>query len=178
MTKFIDAHVHGFPDRMFDAIWAYFIKNYWPINYKLHAGEIDPFLKARGAMRYTILNYAHKPGISRDMNTWTHEFGIAHPASLCFGTIHPEDPYIVEELERALSPAQLDLRGLKLQLLVTDFDPGIRALDPMYDVSGREPSGRVPALRKALLSLREVWFQGIERALQAALGKVDKGRGR
>ncbi len=133
MVRFIDAHVHGFPDRMFDAVWAFFIKNYWPINYKLHAGEMAPFLKARGAMRYTVLNYAHKPGISHDMNTWTHEFGLTHPESLCFGTIHPGDPYIVEELERALAPSQLDLCGLKLQLLVTDFDPGIRALDLVYE---------------------------------------------
>ncbi|MBN2152933.1 MAG: amidohydrolase [Candidatus Lokiarchaeota archaeon] len=133
MVKFIDVHVHGFPDRMFEAVWAFFVKNYWPVKYKLHAGEIYRFLKERGASRYTMLNYAHKPGISRDMNTWTHEFGTTHPDALCFGTIHPEDPYIVEELERVLSPSQLDLRGLKLQLLVTDFDPGIRALDPMYE---------------------------------------------
>ncbi|MEX2683192.1 MAG: amidohydrolase family protein [Candidatus Sigynarchaeota archaeon] len=133
MEKIIDAHVHGFPDRMFDAVWAFFIKNYWPIKYKLHAGEIYQFLKSRGVIHHTVLNYAHKPGISRDMNTWTHDFGTTHPAALCFGTIHPDDPYFIEELDHALSPAQLDLRGLKLQLLVTDFDPGIRALDPMYE---------------------------------------------
>ncbi|NMC05372.1 MAG: amidohydrolase [Candidatus Lokiarchaeota archaeon] len=133
LARIIDAHVHGFPDRLFDAVWAFFMKNYWPIKYKLHASEIALFLKSKGVLHYTVLNYAHKPGISRDMNTWTHEFSLAHPEALCFGTIHPDDPYMVEELERALSPGQLDLRGLKIQLLVTNFDPGIRALDAMYE---------------------------------------------
>jgi predicted TIM-barrel fold metal-dependent hydrolase len=133
MVQFIDAHVHGFPDRLFDAIWAYFIKNYWPINYKYYTAQVANYLMNQGASHYTILNYAHKPGISKAMNSWTRDFSIAHPEALCFGTIHPDDPYLVEEIERALAPGQLDLRGLKLQLLVTDFDPGTKNLDPMYE---------------------------------------------
>nr|MDO8114131.1 amidohydrolase family protein [Candidatus Sigynarchaeota archaeon] len=130
--KFIDAHVHGFPDRLFDAIWTFFTKNYWPVH-KTYADQLGPFLSGKGVTNYTILNYAHKPGISRDMNTWTSEFGKHHPDALCFGTIHPGDAYFREELQRVLARDQLNLRGLKLQILVTDFDPGIQQLDPMYE---------------------------------------------
>lgn len=133
MNIVIDAHVHGFPDPLFDAIWRYFIKNYWPINYKLYADQASRFLIDKGVSRYTILNYAHKPGISREMNDWTYAFGQQHPDALCFGTIHPQDSYLAEEIERVLAADQLDLNGIKLQLLVTDFDPDIRELDPVYE---------------------------------------------
>ncbi|HME53769.1 MAG TPA: amidohydrolase family protein [Candidatus Lokiarchaeia archaeon] len=129
----IDAHVHGFPDPLFDAIWRYFIKNYWPINYKLYTDQISPFLMNQGVSHYTILNYAHKPGISREMNNWTYDFSQKHPEALCFGTIHPQDPYLGEEIERVLADDQLGLHGIKLQLLVTDFDPDIPELDVVYE---------------------------------------------
>ena len=33
IQNIIDAHVHGFPNPLFDAIWKYFEKNYWSILY-------------------------------------------------------------------------------------------------------------------------------------------------
>jgi hypothetical protein len=129
----IDTHVHGFPDRLFDAIWAYFEQNYWYIHYKLYAEQVIDFMTAAGVQRFPLLLYAHKPNISHDLNTWMHDMGNNHPEILPFGTIHPEDQDIDAELDRALGRDQLDLRGLKLQISVTDFDPGIPAMDPVYE---------------------------------------------
>ncbi|MFX0102019.1 MAG: amidohydrolase family protein [Candidatus Hodarchaeota archaeon] len=132
-VKFIDAHVHGFPDKLFDAIWSHFIKNYWNIHIRMYSDEIVRFIENQGGLYLTLLNYAHKPGISRDLNDWSYKFGKSRENVLSFGTIHPDDPYLDEELERVLSPDGLDLKGLKLQILVTDFDPTTKRLDSMYE---------------------------------------------
>ncbi|MHA1682148.1 MAG: amidohydrolase family protein [Promethearchaeota archaeon] len=132
-VTFFDAHVHGFPDGLFDAIWEYFANNYWFIKYRLHSHECIAFLRAAGAMGASILNYAHKPNISRDLNDWSHEFGKSNAGIISFGTIHPGDDYLIDELDRVLSPEMLDLAGLKLQILVTDFDPDSRELDVVYE---------------------------------------------
>ena len=36
----VDAHVHLFPDRVFEAIWRWFEQYGWPIRYKLHTPEV------------------------------------------------------------------------------------------------------------------------------------------
>ena len=70
----IDAHTHIFPPKLFDRIWEYFEEHYWHIEYKLYGEQIDEFYKEAGVERYTTLNYAHKPGISRNLNQFVHEF--------------------------------------------------------------------------------------------------------
>ncbi|MBA7560002.1 hypothetical protein ES708_01620 [subsurface metagenome] len=131
--KIIDAHIHGFPNRLFDAIWRYFEKNYWKIDNKLYFDEIPAFLTSKGVDFFTILNYAHKSDISRELNTWTHMMGRKFVNSIPFGTIHIKDSYFDKEVVRILSPDQLNLHGIKLQLMVTDFDPAEKALDFMYE---------------------------------------------
>ena len=44
----VDAHVHLFPDRMFDAIWRWFDAHGWPIRYKLHTPQVIEFALSRG----------------------------------------------------------------------------------------------------------------------------------
>ncbi len=131
--KFIDAHVHGFPNRLFDAVWEFFRSHYWEIKYPLYSDEIVTYLIERGALYFPLLNYAHKSELSREMNRWSYDFGNKNKNVISFGTIHPEDSYFEEEIEYILSPKGLNLVGLKLQILVTDFNPGIRKLDLMYE---------------------------------------------
>ena len=42
----VDAHVHLFPERVFEAIWHWFDKHAWNIRYRLHAEEVVEFLNA------------------------------------------------------------------------------------------------------------------------------------
>ncbi|MBN2156448.1 MAG: amidohydrolase [Candidatus Lokiarchaeota archaeon] len=129
----IDAHVHGFPNRLFHAIWDYFEKNYWAVQKKLEFEEIVQYLPKFGVSNFTILNYAHMPEISRDLNDWTYSMSKKYPQTIPFGTIHPKDSYFHEEVIRVLSPDHLDFFGLKFQLMVTDFDPNDASLDYMYE---------------------------------------------
>jgi len=129
----IDTHVHGFPNRLFHAIWEYFEKNYWHIHQKLEFEEIIQFLPQFGIKSFTILNYAHKPEMSRGLNNWTYSMGKKYSQIIPFGTIHPRDTYFREEVIRILSPNQLNLYGIKFQLMVTDFNPDHRTLDYLYE---------------------------------------------
>ena len=43
----VDAHVHVFPDRVFEAVWRWFEQYGWPIRYKLHTPEVLSFLFSR-----------------------------------------------------------------------------------------------------------------------------------
>ncbi len=133
MKKIIDAHVHGFPNNLFNAVWDYFEKNYWHIRQRYVLDEIVQYLPAQGVEAFTILNYAHKANISRELNNWSHAMGEKYPQIIPFGTIHLKDSYFRSEILRILSPAQLDLNGIKLQLMVTDFDPNEKGLDFMYE---------------------------------------------
>ncbi len=66
----IDAHVHVFPDRLFKAIWSWFERYAWPIRYQLQASEVIDFLLTRGVSHLVALQYAHKPGMARELNQW------------------------------------------------------------------------------------------------------------
>ena len=66
--RVIDAHVHLFPDRMFDAIWRWFEQHAWPMRYQLYAQEVARFLLSRGVSRLVALK-----DWARDIGRWTAE---------------------------------------------------------------------------------------------------------
>ena len=55
----IDAHVHLFPPRVFEAIWRWFEQWGWPIRYRLQAREVVDFLLGRGVEQMVALQFAH-----------------------------------------------------------------------------------------------------------------------
>ena len=132
---YFDAHVHLFPEKLFTSIWSYFEHRYWPIYFKdtpenLALRLVDHF----NVNHFLVLNYAHKPGIARSMNDWTYSLcssprlkGKAIP----FGTIHPGDSDMIEEVDRVFG--QLGFAGIKLQLMVTDFYFSDERMKPVYD---------------------------------------------
>ena len=61
----VDAHVHLFPDPMFEAIWKWFDTYGWPVRYKLKTPDTLEFLFSRGVSRVVALHYSHKPGMAR-----------------------------------------------------------------------------------------------------------------
>ncbi|MHA1339773.1 MAG: amidohydrolase family protein [Promethearchaeota archaeon] len=133
MDKIIDSHVHLFPNKLFNAIWDYFEKNYWNIYKRIYSSEFSNYLGQFNVERYTSLLYAHKPNISYDLNNWIAGISKSDFKIIPFGTIHPDDSYFEKELERILNPKKLDFKGIKIQLMVTDFDPNIPKLDIMYE---------------------------------------------
>ena len=69
----IDAHVHIFPGSIFSAIRKWFDRNAWQIRYQLTSTEIFEFLLSHGVKHIIALQYAHKPGIARQLNQYMAE---------------------------------------------------------------------------------------------------------
>lgn len=134
--RYIDSHVHFFPERMFRAIWAYFEKIYrvfypsWINRYQLSTEQLVEFLKNQKIKHYTTLNYAHKRGIAEGLNEWTHNFCQNNPAAIPVGTAHPDDPNFLEYSEKCLT--ELGFKGFKFQFMVTDFYIHDSRLKPLY----------------------------------------------
>ena len=153
--RVFDAHVHLFPERVFDAIWRWFGQHAWPIRYRLYSEDVVRFLTERGVQRFTALVYAHRPGMAGALNQFVHELGRAHSQVVPLGTVLPGEPDAEAVVRDALG--RLKLRGLKLHCHVQRMAPDAPALDVVYRVAeelerpvvihaGREPNSKAYGL--------------------------------
>jgi len=144
----IDAHVHLFPDRVFEAVWRWFDRYGWPIRYKLHSPKVLDFLFARGIARVVALQYSHQPGMARMLNGYLAEIARAEPRVTGLATVLPGEPDAAEILDEAF---RAGLQGVKLHCHVQCFSPDAesareiylaceRADRPIVIHAGREPS--------------------------------------
>ena len=69
----IDAHIHVFPRGIFSAIRRWFDDHAWHIRYQITTSQMFEFLLSRGIKHIIALQYAHKPGIARQLNTYLAE---------------------------------------------------------------------------------------------------------
>jgi len=125
----VDAHVHLFPPRVFDAIWRWFDKHAWKIEYRLRAEEVIEFLSSRGIDRLVGLCYSHAPDMARALNRFMAELAGAHPQLIALGTVLPGEPDAAAIVDEAF---RLGLRGLKLHCHVQKFAPDDPRMDPIY----------------------------------------------
>lgn len=130
----VDAHVHVFPERVFEALWRWFDNYGWPIRYKLHAKEVLSFLFSRGVTRVVTLLYAHKPGMARALNRFAAELAAGDPRVVPLGTVLPGEPDAAAIVEEAFD---LGLRGIKLHCHVQVFAPDGEQLQEVYEVCQR-----------------------------------------
>ncbi|HEX2574107.1 MAG TPA: amidohydrolase family protein [Polyangia bacterium] len=148
LPEVIDAHVHLFPDRVFDAIWRWFTTHAWPMRYRLYTPEVIRFLLGRGVSYVVALTYAHRPGMARALNAYMAEVCRGEPRVIGLGTVLPGEPDAVEILAEAFA---LGLRGVKLHCHVQCFAPDDERLYPLYALcaeagkpvvihAGREPA--------------------------------------
>jgi uncharacterized protein len=146
----VDAHVHLFPPRVFDAIWRWFEAHAWPVRYRLYAEQTIEFLASRGVSQIVGLHYAHVPGMADSLNAFAAELGQRHrDVVVPLGTVLPGEPGAGEIARRALGP--LGLHGLKLHCHVQRFRADDPRLDEIYAacVDAGKPlivhAGREPA---------------------------------
>jgi predicted TIM-barrel fold metal-dependent hydrolase len=143
----VDAHVHLFPDRVFDAVWRWFDTHGWPIRHKLHSEEVLAFLRQRGVSHVVALHYAHKPGMARMMNEYMADVARRHPFVTGTATVFPGEEGAAEILKEGFAAG---LRGVKMHCHVQSFAPDSDVMQPIYQVcsdaglplvlhAGREP---------------------------------------
>lgn len=144
----VDAHVHLFPDRVFEAVWRWFDVHGWEIRYKLHTPAVIDFLLSRGVSKIVALCYAHKPGMARVLNRYMSEVCAREPRVVGLATVLPGEEGAAEVLAEAFS---LGLAGVKLHCHVQCFAPDADEARAVYAVceaagkpvivhAGREPS--------------------------------------
>jgi len=144
----IDAHVHVFPEGIFSAVWQWFEKHGWSIRYQLRTGRLFEFLLSRGVAHIVALQYAHKPGISRQLNRYMEKKCRTYPNQITgMATVLPGEAHAEEILQEAFDAG---LGGLKLHAHVQCFDMNAEYMNPLYECcrinqkpvvmhAGREP---------------------------------------
>lgn len=131
--KIIDFHVHLFPDKLFDAIWNSFVKNYnWNIIHQYYYRECITRLRQAGVGVIVYSNYAHRAGIAEGLNRWNTDILKEYEDLYCFAAYHPDDDHALEMAERLLENPKI--LGFKLQLLVQNFYPYDERLFPLYEM--------------------------------------------
>lgn len=132
----VDVHVHGMPQRLLDAVWAFFDEvgprtgRSWPITYRWPEPERVAHLRALGVRAFPSLFYAHKPGMARSLNDWAGEYvrqerAAGHRDLVHSATVFPEPDagsYLASALEEGA-------RIVKVHVQVGGFDPR----DPLLD---------------------------------------------
>ena len=129
----IDAHVHVFPPPVFEAVWRWFDENAWSIRYRLTVPEIVSFLRERGVARGVALQYAHKPGMARELNVFAQVIRRMEPWFIPCATVFPGEDDARAILDTALG-AQ-GLRGVKIHCHVQCAAPDDKRLDDVYDAA-------------------------------------------
>jgi len=127
----IDFHTHFFPESLFRAIWKWFDDYLWGIQHKVLADELFKKLKSIGISKMVLLNYAHKPGMSRKLNQWTREFTHKYPDVIPFGTVHPND----KDRDKIVTQCFEDygFYGLKLHAIVLRMAVDDPIFFPIYE---------------------------------------------
>jgi predicted TIM-barrel fold metal-dependent hydrolase len=144
----VDAHVHVFPPRVFEAVWRWFDAYGWPIRYKLQASEVIEFLLSRGIARVVALQYSHTPGLARVLNEHMAAICAKHDRVVGAATVLPGEPGAVQILKDAFRQG---LQAVKLHCHVQCFSPDAPQLEEIYETceragrpivmhAGREPS--------------------------------------
>ena len=131
LPRVIDAHVHIFPDWIFSAVHKWFDSHAWKIRYRLRSEEIVRFLLNRGVSHIVALQYAHKPGIARQLNEHMVEICRKFEGRVTgLATVFPG-----EKDDRLILQEAFDsgLRGLKLHAHVQCFDLNDPSLVPLFD---------------------------------------------
>lgn len=127
----IDAHVHIFPDAIFTAVRNWFDEHGWRIRYRMNTLEIFRFLRKRGIQHIIALQYAHKPGIARQLNSYMVEQCRAFPDLVCgMATVFPGEDQDTIILSEAFDQG---LGGLKLHSHVQCFDMNSEAMERIYE---------------------------------------------
>ncbi len=126
----VDAHVHLFPEPIFEAIWRWFDNHGWTIRYRLHTEQVMRFLFSRGVSHMVGLIYAHKPGLARFLNGYMAELCQKEPRLIGLGTVLPGEPETGGIVREAL---EMGLSGIKLHCHVQCKSADDAAIYEVYE---------------------------------------------
>ena len=131
LPPLIDAHVHIFPNNIFSSIRKWFDENAWHIRYRMASSQIFEFLLSRGIKHIIALQYAHKPGIAKQLNKYMAEKCREYNHRVTgMATVFPSENKADNILQNAFDSG---LGGLKLHAHVQCFDMNAEYMNPLYE---------------------------------------------
>jgi predicted TIM-barrel fold metal-dependent hydrolase len=154
----IDAHVHLHPEPLARAIERWFADHDWIAAHSFDPAAVADTLRARGVRRFCFFSYAHKPGMSRELNRWLSRQAGQWSDAIALGTLHPDDPDLDDIAREATG--DLGLRGFKFHHSVQRFHVDDPRLFGVYERA--EEAGHVFMLHVGTMPYRDA-FTGIER---------------
>jgi len=130
--RYIDVHTHLHPEWLFHAIRRWFAeRSSWKLEYPTDPESVAALLREHGVERFLYFSYAHKAGIAREINAWLHAERARVPGGLPLGTLHPDDPDMLEVAEEALTGH--GFLGFKFHINVQRFFPDDPRVMPVYE---------------------------------------------
>lgn len=132
-NKIIDFHTHVFPDKLYQAIKDWFVKNVgWHFYFEGSSKDILDFLEKNEQIEYYLcFGYAHKPNISMDLNKFYASIKNNYKKAIPLGCFHQDDSNIQEVIEQALKAG---LIGFKLHCHVQKIRPDDKRLYKVYEI--------------------------------------------
>jgi predicted TIM-barrel fold metal-dependent hydrolase len=131
LPPLIDAHVHIFPSSIFSSIRKWFDENAWHIRYQMNSSQIFKFLLSRGIKHIIALQYAHKPGIAKQLNKYMAGKCREYNHQVTgMATVFPGENDAENILQKAFDSG---LGGLKLHAHVQCFDMNAEYMKPLYE---------------------------------------------
>lgn len=132
----VDAHVHIFPKNIFSAIRQWFDDNAWNIRYRVATSQVFEFLLSHGIAHVIALQYAHKPGIARNLNQYMVQKCREFPGQVTgMATVFPGEDNAGGVLKEAFDAG---LKGVKLHAHVQCFDMNSDDIYRIYEVCESE----------------------------------------
>lgn len=128
MTKIIDTHVHFFPDSLAERAMSQLTETSgFPGETDGTRGDCISKLKAWGIQGAAALHIATTPHQQQSVNNFAAQ--SQDKFMLCLGSVHPDAPDALEELERIV---QLGLKGVKLHPDYQNFMVSETRMFPIY----------------------------------------------
>ncbi|MCF6094942.1 amidohydrolase family protein [Microaerobacter geothermalis] len=137
-----DAHVHLFPNSLLKAIYYWFERAGWKIWYRDQwTPQLVSHMDSIGIKKALVLGYAHKPGMSLELNQWLHELQKSYHHLFPLGCIHQEDENIEEIVSKCLD--EWNFAGMKIHALVQKTSCDDERLFPLYELVQKRERGVV-----------------------------------
>jgi len=117
---------------MMKAVYTFFWKQYgWKIDFPTAPDQLLDLLKEGGVEKCMALAYTHKPGLSRPLNSWLHEFSRKNKAVIPFGAVHPADSDLEQTVIECFD--RYGFAGIKIHCLVQQCRPDDERLFPLFE---------------------------------------------
>lgn len=130
--RYIDAHTHLHPPWLFAAIRRWFADHTdWNLRGPTEPAAVAAALRAAGVERFAFFTYAHRAGLSRELNRWLRGTAARLPDGIPLGTVHAGDDDPAGIVEEACGG--FGFRGIKLHIQVQRFYPDDPRMFPVYE---------------------------------------------